>query len=304
MGRKKLISRVATQREAARREREAAGIDLEHRGERPLNALHDEPVPNPAAAELPPGEALEVAITILNEVVVVPFADEPMLAAPPAVNPSDVVVPTVIIDATGMQLASGEGATPHPLLKISSLPLEPSTLLHVNGAISMGNEDATVISSHKSLILPLLPCIKSPALKDSPGFPATIPFSSCDARLGESDYALVATYNAAGAKRFKLIHHASSETIPSSPSRPRNSVAGLIEVDEEKVEVREAPLDHHPVVINDVIAGNGGIINGIDDNDNGVAEIVHPIDEVRAALERLIGKNKSEAIVTKTVKPE
>ena len=48
MGRKKLISRVATQREAARREREAAGIDNDDRGDSPLNALHDEPVPNPA----------------------------------------------------------------------------------------------------------------------------------------------------------------------------------------------------------------------------------------------------------------
>ena len=105
------------QREAARREREGPGIDDDDRGGSPLNALHDVPVPNPSAAEPPPGGALEVAITILNEVIGVPFADEPMLAAPPAVNPSDVVVPTVIIDATGMQLASGEGATPHPLLE-------------------------------------------------------------------------------------------------------------------------------------------------------------------------------------------
>ena len=42
-------------------------------------------------------------------------------------------------------------------------------------------------------------------------------------------------------------------------------------MDEEEFEVREVPLDHHPVVINDVIAGNGGIIHGIDGNDNGVA---------------------------------
>jgi hypothetical protein len=107
-----------------------------------LNALHDEPVPNPVAAELPPGEALEVETTLINQVVAVPVADVLMQDAPPAVHPSDVVVPTVIIDATGMQLASGEGAAPHPLLKISSLPIGSYGLLHGNDEISMGNEDA------------------------------------------------------------------------------------------------------------------------------------------------------------------
>ena len=57
------------QREAARREREAAGIDNDDRGDSPLNALHDEPVPNPSAAVQPPGEALEVETTLINQVV-------------------------------------------------------------------------------------------------------------------------------------------------------------------------------------------------------------------------------------------
>ena len=85
------------QREAARREREAAGIDNDDRGDSPLNALHDEPVPNPSAAVQPPGEALEVETTLINQVVAVPVADVLMQDAPPAVHPSDVVVPTVII---------------------------------------------------------------------------------------------------------------------------------------------------------------------------------------------------------------
>ena len=282
------------QREAARREREAAGIDNDDRGDSPLNALHDEPVPNPSAAVQPPGEALEVETTLINQVVAVPVADVLMQDAPPAVHPSDVVVPTVIIDATGMQLASGEGATPHPLLKISSLPIGSYGLLHGNDEISMGNEDATVISSHKSLILPPLPCIKSPAPEDFPGVPASSHIPTTSDKGDGCEFAMTATYNANGLKRFKLMHLSASETIPSSPSRPRNSVAGLIEVDEEEVEVREALLDHHPVVINDVIAGNGGIIDGIHGNDNGVAEFVEQqppvaIDEVRAALERLVG---------------
>ena len=193
------------QREAARREREAAGIDNDDRGDSPLNALHDEPVPNPSAAVQPPGEALEVETTLINQVVAVPVADVLMQDAPPAVHPSDVVVPTVIIDATGMQLASGEGATPHPLLKISSLPIGSYGLLHGNDEISMGNEDATVISSHKSLILPPLPCIKSPAPEDFPGVPASSHIPTTSDKGDGCEFAMTATYNANGLKRFKLM---------------------------------------------------------------------------------------------------